>query len=69
MKLAKKRPTYAIGKNKRGYAKYSHWSHSVADYMEWQRMREPVGCYITYLKQRGYATDDNYYRKLNGIKI
>ena len=41
MKLAKNRPTTAIGVNGNGSAIYLTWQHSVIDYMIWQN-RQPV---------------------------
>lgn len=38
MKYPKKRPTTAIGEDKDGYAIYSHWKHSIHDYLIWQIM-------------------------------
>jgi uncharacterized FlgJ-related protein len=63
MKLAKSRITTAIGKNK-GHAVYKTLRDSVKDYAIWQHAKYKGGDYYTFLKDIGYAKDDNYTNKL-----
>jgi uncharacterized FlgJ-related protein len=69
MKLARQRPTTAIGEYK-GHAKYRSWEHSVMDYALFQaaytkkcKTREE---YLQYLK-RNYAGDPDYVNKVRQI--
>ena len=51
------------------YAKFSHWTESVKAYKNFQNKRYNSGCYYTFLKRRGYASDRNYIKKLKSIKV
>jgi uncharacterized FlgJ-related protein len=71
MKLARKRKTTAIGKNKNGYAKYNSVDDSIYDYYLFQeyamRKKEMTKKeYISYIG-RNYAYDKSYVQKLNKI--
>lgn len=69
MKVARQRPTTAIGEYK-GHAKYESWQHSVMDYALFQaaytkkcKTREE---YLQYLK-KNYAGDPDYVNKVRQI--
>ena len=51
---------------KRGkrYAKYRRWQDSVSDYKERISSRYKGGSYYVFLRKIGYASDQNYERKL-----
>lgn len=64
MKVAKKRPTSAIGIN-RGHASYTKWQHSVIDYKLMQKRyahNKSRNQYFVYLKH--YAADPKYILKI-----
>jgi flagellum-specific peptidoglycan hydrolase FlgJ len=63
MKLAKKRVTTAIGSNL-NHAIYSNLRSSIEDYAIWQHSKYKGGDYYAFLKDVGYATDENYINKL-----
>jgi hypothetical protein len=69
MKVAKQRPTTAIGEYK-GHAEYSSWKMSVQDYALFQSafMRK-YNTEDKYYKALGksYAEDDNYIRLLKNM--
>jgi len=67
MKLARNRPTTAIGSSKNGSAIYVSWEHSVIDYMLWQDRQYKGGDYYRFLK-RVYAEDTVYTIKLRYVK-
>jgi hypothetical protein len=66
MKLAKKRPTTAIGKLD-GMAYYPSWVLSIQDYKLWQTYFYQGENYYDFLHNRGYAEDPHYIRKLKQI--
>ena len=72
MKVPKQRKTFAIGKSKKGYAKYDHWTTSVDDYIEWQNYH--LKKYSSFsrndymaLLNRIYSTNNNYVTLLKSI--
>lgn len=69
MKLAKSRPTTAIGEQY-SHAKYTDWTRSIADYKLWQdNLKSDIRTkkrYIKYLSNN-YAEDKNYIKKLKKI--
>lgn len=68
MKLAKQRPTLAIGK-KGDYAEYKSWKQSIRDYEIWQRSYYKGGDYYEFLNNAGYSTNKDYCITLKQIKI
>lgn len=54
---------------KRGsrYAKYGHWRDSVKDYKKRISSRYKGGDYYAFLRRIGYASDQNYIRKVKHI--
>ena len=72
MKLARSRPTTAIGEN-RGHAVYKTWQDAVFDYCLWQlysgfrKNKLTTEEYISELLRLGYAEDVDYAKKLKGI--
>jgi len=66
MKLAKNRPTTAIGENK-GYAVYSSWRDCIDDYEIYQLKYYKSGDYYDFLSKSGYAESKNYINKLKRI--
>ncbi len=71
MRLARVRPTTAIGEYKY-HARYRHWWDSVKDYKSLQEYYSQNGYdltnYLVFLKEIGYATDKSYINKLKSIK-
>ena len=69
MKLAKSRPTTAIGKS-RNHAEYESWIMSLIDYKLWQDQmihRAPTKRkYLEYLS-RNYAEDKTYIKKIKTL--
>lgn len=71
MKLPKKRETLAIGE-KRGFAVFENWTHSVNDYLLWQEYAlrnkdiKTKKEYLAYLN-RYYAENETYVLTLNSI--
>ena len=69
MKVAKSRPTTAVGKS-RNHAVYQNWLASLADYKLWQDQmihRAPTKRkYLEYLS-RNYAEDKTYVRKIKNL--
>ncbi len=55
--------------NKMGYFIFTDWKGSVEYYEEWQNKYYKGGDYFTFLKNIGYATDPEYIKKLNGIRL
>lgn len=67
MKHPRLRDTVSCGSD-RDHAMYDHWLDSVIDYKLWQDYRLPeVESYYAFLKDRGYAEDVLYFRKLKEI--
>lgn len=65
MRLAKSRPTVAIGE-RYGYAVYDNWQQSVLDYallQAWSYKRLSRGDYLVRLSEQ-YAEDPNYVNKV-----
>lgn len=71
MKLAKVRPTTAIGYNY-GHAAYNNWQESVDDYLLWQQMwqQTPIHTESHYfeLLDRLYAEDPRYVEVVKIVK-
>jgi uncharacterized FlgJ-related protein len=67
MKLARNRPTTAIGSSKNGSAIYVSWEHSVIDYLLFQQKYYKQGNYYKFLG-RIYAEDSLYTTKLRYVK-
>jgi hypothetical protein len=71
MRLAKVRPTLAIGEYEY-HAKYEHWWDSVMDYKLFQDWYIKAGYsldeYYLFLFAVGYATDKGYINKLKSVK-
>jgi flagellum-specific peptidoglycan hydrolase FlgJ len=71
MKIPRKRKTFAIGKGKSGYAKYSHWTKSVDDYIEWQKylLKDKSISKESYLRKLSkiYCTNPGYVKRLRQI--
>lgn len=74
MKLPKKRETLAVGKEKRGFAVFESWTHSVNDYLLWQefifRNKEikTKKQYLAYLN-KNYAENKSYISYLNRVML
>lgn len=58
MKMPSKRETLAIGKERRGFAVFNHWSTSINDYLLWQN-------YI--LEKHDVKTKSDYFNLLDDI--
>lgn len=54
-------------KRGRRYAKYSNWRESVKDYKQRISSRYKGGDYYAFLRRIGYASDQNYIRKVKHI--
>jgi len=80
MRLARRRPTTALGATENNYATYSSWYDSVMDmklFQEWYEKkgyrltthdaREEMVGYFLFLKAIGYAEDPGYLKKLKGL--
>lgn len=72
MKVPRQRKTFAIGKSKKGYAKYKTWMNSVDDYLEWQNYH--LRKHKTFsrndyllLLNRIYSTNNTYVNLLKPI--
>ena len=74
MKLPKKRETLAVGKEKRGFAVFESWTHSVNDYLLWQdyilrnKDIKTKKDYLAYLN-RYYAENKTYVSALNRVML
>ncbi len=68
MRLARLRPTTAIGEGNR-MAKYSKWQESLLDYAIYQSKYYKGGDYFLFLTKHGYATDKKYIKKLKSYDI
>lgn len=66
MKEATQRTTTALGTN-RNHAYYTNWKSSIIDYLLWQRKYFKGGDYLEFLQSYGYATSENYIKKLKEI--
>lgn len=68
MRLAKQRPTTAIG-SKYGYAIYESWKDCLLDYLLWQCNYAKGMTQQSYLEklQHDYASDENYVTKITKI--
>jgi hypothetical protein len=70
MKVAKQRPTLAMGEN-RGHAVFNRWQDCILDLRIWQikYYKDTTENYFNFLERKGYAESTEYERKLKGIKL
>ncbi len=68
MKMPRQRFTFANGKGKRNYAKYTSWAHSVADYRVYQGDKI-IDNYNSFLIKRKYSETKDYVKRLMKVKI
>jgi len=71
MRKPRNRDTYSKNEKRLNYASFELWIDSVLDYHIWQLMRpiNPDEKYGNYLKRRSYATDRQYHKKLENVKL
>jgi len=63
------RETASSGRQKHGYASFSHWTKSVEDYKLWQNLKQSETNYMNYLEKRGYSENEKYSKILSKIKL
>lgn len=69
MKLAKQRPTTAIGCDKKGFAIYENWKWCLRDYLIYQKKyyKDDNEDYYDFLERMGYDEKGGYSERLKGI--